>query len=134
MIHVKLIEKGQVIVLDLLLLLMIVILIISIEEKTITNYKLDILNSEQDLNLLKESLIVEQLISDCNYLASLNTNTKVCYKNLIEIKNINNLPPNICKISVDGKKYLDTGKVNNVHKRGVVYNNKFGVLEVGFCE
>ncbi|MEI8364352.1 MAG: hypothetical protein WCF78_02760 [archaeon] len=134
MTHVRFLEKGQVMILDLLLLLIIVILIISIEEKTITNYKLNILNSEQDLNLLKESLIVEQLISDCNYLAILNTDTKVCYKNKIEIKNINNLPPIICKISIDGIKYFDTGNIKNVHKRGIVYNNKFGLLEVGFCE
>jgi hypothetical protein len=132
MIFVK--EKGQVIVLDLLLLLIIVILIISIEEKNITNYKLDILNSYQDLNLLKESLIVEQLISDCNYLANKDAQTKVCSKNIINIKNINDISSNICEIRIDGLTYLKNGNISNVHKRGIVYNNEFKVLEVGFCE
>jgi len=121
-------------VLDLLLLLIIVILIISIEEKNISNYKLDISNKNNDLNLLKESIIVEQLVSDCNFLAIKNEYTHVCYKNQISIKNLDFLPYNVCRISMDNLVYFKKGEVENIHKRGVIYNNAFEVLEVGFCE
>jgi len=134
MIRVKNKERGQVIVLDLLLLLIIVILIISIEEKTINNYKLDIVNRNEDIDLLKESLIVEQLVSDCNLFAIANEHTKVCQRNSMEIKNINHIPLGICKITMDGLDYLDRGVIENTHKRGIVYRGKFTILEVGFCE
>jgi len=121
-------------VLDLLLLFVIIILLISIEEKTITNYKQEIINKSEDLNILTESLIVDQLISDCNYFATIDTYTKICHKNKIEIKNINYLPSNICRITLNELEYLNKGTVRNTHKRGVVYREKFGILEVGFCE
>ena len=127
-------QKGQVMILDLLLLLIICILILSIEEKAITNYKLDINNREKEINYLKESMIVEQLISDCNFLATEGTSTKVCYKNKIELKNIGYLPTNVCKIGIDEFYYYLKNDSRNVYKRGVIYNNSFSVLEVGFCE
>ncbi len=128
-------KKAQVMVLDVLVLFIVVLLIISIEEKNITNYSTNIKNKNNKLKILEQEQIVDMIISDCNYLAQLNNNTKICYSNIIEIKNLDQFPENICYLSANSKKYLQTEKyITNIYKRGVIYNNAFSIIEVGFCE
>jgi len=128
-------KKAQVMVLDVLVLFIIVLLIISIEEKNITNYGTSIKNKNNKLKILEQELIVDKLISDCNYLAQLNNKTKICYSNIIDIKNITQLNKNICYLSVNSREYMQTEKeITNSYKRGVIYKNTFSIIEVGFCE
>jgi len=128
-------KKGQVMVLDILILFIIVIFIISIEEKNITNYSINIKNKNQEINTITQELIVDRIISDCNYLATSNQKTNVCYANNIAIKNLDNLDNNICYLAINSTKYYALEKqINQIYKRGVVYNNRFAIIEVGFCE
>jgi len=127
-------KKAQILVLDILMLLIIILLILSIEEKNINNYTLNIKHEIKNEKIIQEQLVLDKLISDCNYLAKQNK-TKVCYSNEIELKNINKIDRNICYLKIGLNTYLNTNKEKtNIYKRGIIYNNVFEIIEVGFCE
>jgi len=126
-------KKAQIMILDVLILFLIVLLIISLEVKNINSYKTEINNSEMEIKRLEQLINLETIITDSNYLAEYNNNTKKNYKNKIEIKNLNKLD-GVCYLSIDGINYLDSRNYTNTYTRGVIYNNNFEILEVGFCE
>lgn len=133
-------SKAQVMILDILILLVICILLINIEFQEVNNYKTRIENDLNNLELLEKEIIVEQLITDCKYLATLNKTTNMCSKNKIEIKNITQITVDfqkICLLKIDSKEVIKNTKnkiINNIIKRAVVNNNNFKTIEVGFCD
>jgi hypothetical protein len=62
-------EKAQIMVFDILVTLVLVFLIIEVEQTYIFDYKTKIVSSESSLYFLEKDLVVDQLISDCNFLA-----------------------------------------------------------------
>lgn len=123
-------------IMDILILIIIVLLIISLE---IDYIKENIDSKEKEyknLETLEEILKVESIISDSNYLAYEKNN--VTYKNKIEIKNIDNLKKinnlNNVKIKKEIININHKECKTNTYTRGVVYENKFEILEVSFCE
>jgi len=133
-------SKAQVMILDILILLVICILLINIEFQEVNNYKTRIENDLNNLELLEKEIIVEQLITDCKYLATLNKTTNMCSKNKIEIKNITQITVDfqkICLLKIDSKEVIKNTKnkiINTIIKRAVVNNNNFKIIEVGFCD
>ncbi|MCK9293007.1 MAG: hypothetical protein WCY27_01965 [archaeon] len=133
-------SKAQVMILDILILLIICILLINIEFQEIYNYKTKIENDTKDIKLLEKEMVVEQLITDCKYLATLNKTTNLCSKNKIEIKNLTQITNNfqkICLLKIDSKEVIKNTQnkiIINIIKRAVVNNNDFKIIEVGFCE
>jgi hypothetical protein len=127
-------------ILDILILLVICILLINIEFQEVNNYKTRIENDLNNLELLEKEIIVEQLITDCKYLATLNKTTNMCSKNKIEIKNITQITVDfqkICLLKIDSKEVIKNTKnkiINTIIKRAVVNNNNFKIIEVGFCD
>ena len=83
-------EKAQIMVFDILVTLVLVFLIIEIEQTYIFDYKTKIVSSESSLYFLEKDLVVDQLISDCNFLAKYDFISKVCYKNNIQLNSLNN--------------------------------------------
>ena len=109
--------------------MLIVFLIITIEINIINNYKIKINNDQKTLNSLKEITIVDNLVSKYNYII-INENNLFDISNL-DYKNINNL----CLIKIDFTRiYSNHKKPTNTYTRGIVFNNHFSILEVGFCE
>lgn|GEM_PF-1067176 len=133
-------KKGQIMLADLLMLMIIVLLVINIEFEIIDKYKRSMINSEWSLKYLEQNLIAEQIISDCNYLSEYDSTTKLCYKNKISLTNKNNLKSIdvVCKVNIANNiiysKDNTDKKIINTFKRGVIYNNKFSIIEVSFCE
>jgi hypothetical protein len=121
-------NKAQIMILDILILLFIVLLIINIEFQNIKTYNNEIKNSNQTLNELQNILLLDSIINNKDYLAQSNY-----YKNKIKIKNLDKLEKiNVCYLKIN-KEYI-TKQKSNIYKRAVIYNNKFEILEVGFCE
>ena len=131
-------QKAQVMILDILILLLIVLLIINIQISNIYDYKLNIKNKENKLDIIEQSIVVNKIINDTNYLAVYNKHTnqkeiqEIEIKNIEKIKELNN---SICSVNLENKNLLTEHKnPENIITRGVIYNNKFKILEVGFCE
>lgn len=109
--------------------MLIVFLIITIEINIISNYNTRIKNNQETLNTLKEITIVDNIVNKYN-------NNTITENNLFDIsslnyKNINNL----CLIKTDSIKIFTNYKQpTNTYTRGIVINNHFSILEVGFCE
>jgi len=122
-------SKAQVIILDLLTLMLIVFLIITIEINIINNYNTRISNNQETLNSLKEIIIVDNIVNKYNN-STINENNTFDISSL-NYKNINNL----CLIKTDSIKIFTNYKQPiNTYARGIVINNHFSILEVGFCE
>ncbi|MDD4049505.1 MAG: hypothetical protein PHX47_00680 [Candidatus ainarchaeum sp.] len=128
-------KKAQVMILDVLIFIILIIIILSIETKIIISYKEDISFKETEIEIIKNDFLIEIYLLDCNYLGKINTQTKKCMPNEIEIKNIEKINSYFCEIKIDDKKIFDRKEeIKNKYKRGIIYKNKFSVLEVGFCE
>ncbi len=128
-------KKAQVMILDVLIFILLIIIILSIETKIIISYKEDISFKETEIEIIKNDFLIELYLLDCNYLGKINTQTKKCMPNEIEIKNIEKINSYFCEIKIDDKKIFDRKEeIKNKYKRGIIYKNKFSVLEVGFCE
>jgi hypothetical protein len=128
-------KKAQVMILDVLIFILLIIIILSIETKIIISYKEDISFKETEIEIIKNDFLIEIYLLDCNYLGKINTQTKKCMPNEIEIKNIEKINSYFCEIKIDDKKIFDRKEeIKNKYKRGIIYKNKFSVLEVGFCE
>lgn len=128
-------KKGFVIIVDVLLFVILILIILLIQTKIIINYNNDVQYFENKKNILLEDFFIDLYLLDCNYLGYFENNTKKCYSNKIEIKNLDCIDKNLfCKIKIDDQIIIDNKTVKNTHKRGVVYNNKFSILKVGFCE
>ena len=126
-------SKAQVMVLDVLILLIITLLIINIEYENINLYKININNSQKELKLFKEEVIANNLINDCNYLAKLDA-SKVCYSNVIDVKDTD-YPLEVCQVAIgDNIIYYIDKNISNSIVRGIIYNNQFKIIEVGFCD
>ncbi|HPC09918.1 MAG TPA: hypothetical protein PLN85_02450 [archaeon] len=132
-------EKAQIMIFDILVTLVLVFLIIEIEQTYIFDYKTKIVSSESSLYFLEKNLVVDQLISDCNFLAKYDFISKVCYKNNIQLNSLPKivfLDPSICKVVLDDEVVYNTQStiVKTSFTRGVIYDGSFCVLEVDFCE
>ncbi len=130
-------KKGQIIIIDILLFLIIILLIISIQTKIIRNYKENLSFQEKEINFLKEDFLIENYLLDCNYLGYLDKDTKKCYKNKIEIKNIDKIDYSIfCKLKINENIifYIENKNNKKIYKRAAVFEDKFTILEVEFCE
>jgi len=128
-------KKAQIIVLDTLIFIILIILVISLEIGILDSYKENLNYEESKIDLLKQDFLIDYYLLDCNYLGYFNNNTKKCYKNKIEIKNKDRIYNDFCKITIDDKEIIDRRQpITSTHKRGVVYKNKFSIMEVSFCE
>ena len=128
-------SKAQIMILDALIFIIIILLVIIIQTNIIINYQNNNNYLEQKTNFLKNDYLIDTYILDCDFLGYFNTHTQKCTPNVIEIKNINKLPSDFCKISIDNKQILNKNKkIIETHTRGVVYNSTFSILEVAFCE
>jgi hypothetical protein len=121
-------------ILDVLFFIIIILLILSIETKIIIDYKTDITTKEKDFDLVKKDFLIDLYLLDCNYLGKIDLITKKCNLNEIEIKNLNKINENFCNIKINETEIYSKKESKNSYKRGVIYKNKFSVLEVGFCE
>lgn len=127
--------KAQIMILDVLLFLIILLLIISIEIKIFNNYFQDIKYQEKNISLLEKEYYVDSYVLDCNLLGHFDLKTKKCYKNIIELKNINLLSKEVCLLEINNKEiFKEREEIKIIIKRGVIYQNKFSILRVGFCE
>jgi hypothetical protein len=129
-------QKAQIMILDVLLFLIILLLIISIEIKIFNNYFQNITYQEKNIDLLEKEYYIENYVLDCNFLGYFDQKTNKCYKNIIEVKNIEKLSKEICSLYINEKEIINKNE-NNITviiKRGIIYKNKFSVLKVGFCE
>ncbi|HOD89950.1 MAG TPA: hypothetical protein PKK56_02640 [archaeon] len=132
-------EKAQIMVFDILITLVLVFLVIEVEQAYVFDYNTQIVSSELSLYFLEKNLVVDQLISDCNFLAKYDFISKVCYKNNIQLSSLDKivfLDPSICKLVLDNKIIYKTQStiIKTSFTRGVIYNGSFCVLEVDFCE
>jgi hypothetical protein len=112
------------------------LLIIFLELKIFNYYSLENNKNIKDLQELESILILDQVVSDSNYLAK---STQIVYKNNIDLKNLNKLKAysTIANLKIDNKIIYTNKKnkeINNCYNRGVVYNNKFSILEMCFYE
>lgn len=130
------VKKAQVMILDTFIFLIIVLIILSITSTIIINYSNNISEYSKKTELLKKEIIVEEEILSCDGLGYKDIQTKICYKNKIEIKNINDLEKIVCKIEIDNKTIInnENKKIISTHKRGVILENNFKILKVSFCE
>lgn len=121
-------KKGQIFIYEIFIVLVIVLTIIFLEITIINNHLQEIEKKQKNLKILEEILLVEEIISDCDFLAV--KKNKICYKNLISFtKKIDYKKYNISKLFLE-KEIFTNQKSNRCYKRGVVYNNSFKILEV----
>ncbi len=125
-------KKGQIFLYEIFVVLIVVFIIIFLEITTISNYITNIKTNKKSVKTLKEILLIEEFISNCDYLATKKTN--ICYRNNINFnKNIDYDQHNISKIFIDKEIYTNN-KNSRCYKRGVIYKNKFKILEVCFYD
>jgi hypothetical protein len=128
-------KKAQVMILDVLIFIILIIIILSIETKIIISYKENIYFKETEIDIIKNDFLIDIYLLDCNYLGKINHQTKKCLANEIEIKNLEKIKPYFCEIKINNDQiYKKNGDIKNKHNRGIIYKNKFSILEVGFCE
>ncbi|MDD3178031.1 MAG: hypothetical protein PHR26_00770 [Candidatus ainarchaeum sp.] len=128
--------KAQIMLMDILIFLIICLLIISIETQYLKENIIIKEKEYKNLEELENILLIETMISDSNYLAIQKEN--IDCKNKIEIKNLDKLRKinNLKKIKISEKEIqINTIKCNyKTYTRAVIYNNKFEIIEVSFCE
>ena len=128
-------KKAQVMILDVLFFIIIILLILSIETKIIIDYKTNITTKEREIDLIKKDLLIDLYLLDCNYLGKIELTTKKCNLNEIEIKNLNKINDDFCNTKINNTEIYGARKESKItYKRGIIYKNKFSILEVSFCE
>jgi len=133
-------QKAQIFILDLLLAFFFCLLLLYLEYFIISDHLISKKNAAFVIDQYEQLITSEKLISDPNYLAKKDLITNISYKNQItfDSKNIENIKlsfPSICYLSICEIKKINKNKdITQILKRGVTFENKFCVLEIGFCE
>jgi hypothetical protein len=133
-------QKAQIFILDILIVLFFCISILYLEFFIVDDFITNKKNEAFVIDQYQQLIITEKIISDSNYLGKKDLLTNHTYKNQIDLslEKINNIEKdfeNICFLSLCNKIEINKdSKINRKIKRAVINNNKFCVLEVGFCE
>lgn len=133
-------KKAQVMVIDVLFFSLCVIFIIYFELLFFESQALSVKENKEEITNLETLLFIDQMITDCNYLAYSKENYKsLCYSNILKL-NILNFESelkenNICRIRLSKLPiYQKAGEIRQTLERGVVINENFEVLEFGVCK
>jgi hypothetical protein len=133
-------KKAQVMVIDVLFFSLCVIFIIYFELLFFESQALSVKENKEEITNLETLLFIDQMITDCNYLAySKETYKSLCYSNILKL-NILNFESelkenNICRIRLSKLPiYQKAGEIRQTLERGVVINENFEVLEFGVCK
>lgn len=133
-------KKAQVMVIDVLFFSLCVIFIVYFELLFFESQALSVKENKEEITNLETLLFIDQMITDCNYLAYSKENYKsLCYSNILKL-NILNFESelkenNICRIRLSKLPiYQKAGEIRQTLERGVVINENFEVLEFGFCK
>jgi hypothetical protein len=133
-------KKAQVMVIDVLFFSLCVIFIVYFELLFFESQALSVKENKEEITNLETLLFIDQMITDCNYLAYSKENYKsLCYSNILKL-NILNFESelkenNICRIRLSKLPiYQKAGEIRQTLERGVVINENFEVLEFGVCK
>lgn len=133
-------KKAQVMVIDVLFFSLCVIFIIYFELLFFESQALSVKENKEEITNLETLLFIDQMITDCNFLAYSKENYKsLCYSNILKL-NILNFESelkknNICRIRLSKLPiYQKAGEIRQTLERGVVINENFEVLEFGVCK
>jgi hypothetical protein len=133
-------KKAQVMVIDVLFFSLCVIFIVYFELLFFESQALSVKENKEEITNLETLLFIDQMITDCNFLAYSKENYKsLCYSNILKL-NILNFESelkknNICRIRLSKLPiYQKAGEIRQTLERGVVINENFEVLEFGVCK
>lgn len=129
------VKKAQVMILDVLIFIIIILLVISIQITIIKNYKENISFQEKKIKLIEKEVLIDNYLLDCEALGYKDIQTNKCYLNKVSLINLKTVPDYFCKVKINENTLVDKKKeITTTHRRAVVYNNQFSIMEVSFCE